>query len=377
MVTIKEVKTKKEIKEFVNFPLNLYKDSKYFVPELYSSEISLFKSTNIYNETCDQVFYLAYDENNHVVGRIQGIIQKQFNSIHNEKRVRFSRFDSIDDTQVSSALFKAVEDWAKEKGMDTFCGPLGYSDLEREGMLIEGFDEMQTFEEQYNYPYYQKLTEDYGFQKEIDWVESNLTYKEECYEKICKLSDIVMKRYNLHIVSQLKSESKSHFINRVAPGFFELLDSAYAKLYGVVPFTDKMKKSIISDFKLILDTKYILIVNNEEEKTVAFGLCFPGLSDALVGTKGKLTPKTIIKILKAVKHPRTADLGLIACDEDYLNKGIIAPIIKKVMELFALEKVESIETNLNLENNIKIRQCWKYFNERQHKRRRSFVKSIE
>ena len=212
------------------------------------------------------LFYLAYKEEK-LVGRIQGIIQKQFNSIHNEKRVRFSRFDSIDDTQVSSALFKAVEDWAKEKGMDTFCGPLGYSDLEREGMLIEGFDEMQTFEEQYNYPYYQKLTEDYGFQKEIDWVESNLTYKEECYEKICKLSDIVMKRYNLHIVSQLKNESKSHFIDRVAPGFFELLDSAYAKLYGVVPFTDKMKKSIISDFKLILDTKYILIVNNEEEKT--------------------------------------------------------------------------------------------------------------
>ena len=376
MVTIKEVKTKKEIKEFVNFPLNLYKGSPYFVPELYGEEIALFKDSNIYNETCDQVFYLAYNENKEVVGRIQGIIQRQYNEIHNEKRVRFSRFDSIDDTTVSSALFSAVENWAKEKGMDKFCGPLGYSDLEREGMLIEGFDEMSTFEEQYNYDYYQKLTEDYGFTKEVDWVESRLTYNPDYYEKIERLTDIVMKRYNLHVVDKERHESKSHFVDRVAPGFFELLDSAYAKLYGVVPFTDKMKKSIVADFKLILDPKYILIINDENEKTVAFGLCFPALGDALLHTGGKLTIRTLLKILNAVKHPKAADLGLIACDFNYLNKGIIAPIVKKVLDLLKDGEVKYVETNLNLEDNTKIRQVWKYFNERQHKRRRSFVKDI-
>ena len=271
MLEIREVRSKNEIKEFINFPLNLYKNNPYFVPELYSDELALFKKTNIYNETCEQIFFNAYIDNL-IVGRIQGIIQKQYNEIHKEKRVRFSHFDSIDNKEVANALFSSVEKWAKEKGMDTFCGPLGYSDLEREGMLIEGFNELSTFEEQYNYSYYKDLAEEYGFVKEIDWVESRLTFNKEKYDKIRHLTDIVLKRYNLHIVNQEPHESKSHFINRVAPGFFNLLDSAYEKLYGVVPFTEKMKQSIIKDFKLILNSKYIMIINDENDKTVALPL---------------------------------------------------------------------------------------------------------
>ena len=158
--------------------------------------------------------------------------------------------------------------------------------------------------------------------------------------------------------------------------FFTLLDEAYAKLYGVVPFTEKMKKSIIADFKLIIDPKYILIINDENEKTVAFGLCFPALGDALLHTGGKLGIRTILKVLNAVKNPTSADLGLIACDFEYLNKGIIAPIIKKIMDLLKDGNVKYVETNLNLEDNVKVRQVWKYFHERQHKRRRSFIKNI-
>ena len=161
MTEIIKVETKAQQKEFVNFPLRMYKGDPNYAPELYGDALAVFTDDNVYRNTCDDVFFLARRDGK-TVGRIQGIIQKQFNELHKEKRVRFTRFDSIDDREVSDALFKAVEDWARGKGMDTFCGPLGYSDLEREGLLIDGFDELATFEEQYNYDYYQKLIENCG-----------------------------------------------------------------------------------------------------------------------------------------------------------------------------------------------------------------------
>ena len=214
MIVVKEVKTKKQIKEFCDLPNKMYKGNPYYIPPLYMDERALFSKKNIYNKTCDQVFFLAYIDDK-VVGRIQGIIQKDYNRTHNENRVRFTRFDSIDDVEVSNKLFDAVSKWAKEKGMDTFCGPLGYSDLEREGLLIEGFEELNTFEEQYNYPYYQNLIESYGFIKEVDWVESYLTLDKTKVDKIYSVSKKVMERFDLHYVEKERGESKSHFIDRV------------------------------------------------------------------------------------------------------------------------------------------------------------------
>ena len=169
MITIKEVKSRKQIKEFIEFPLKLYKDNPYFVPPLYMDEKALFKKNNVNKEQAESVFYLAYKENK-VVGRIQGILQRVSNEKWKQKRVRFTRFDSIDDQSVADALFKQIETWAAKNGMNEVVGPLGYSDLDREGLLIEGFDQMSTFEEQYNYPYYQKLIENCGYNKEVDWV---------------------------------------------------------------------------------------------------------------------------------------------------------------------------------------------------------------
>jgi len=375
MLEIKEIKTKSEIKEFVNFPLELYKGNTSFVPPLYQDEINIFKKTNIYLETCDQVFYGAYLDGK-MVGRIQGIIQKDYNKIHNEKRVRFTRFDCINDKNISYKLFSKVTEWAKGKGMDTICGPLGYSDLEREGLLIEGFNERNTFEEQYNFDYYSELIEDFGFTKEIDWVESELKGDEAQYDKIERLSNVVLKRYKLHYVTKEKHESKRHYINRISLDFFRLLDSAYEKLYGVVPFTEKMKKDIIKKFSLFVDPKYIIIIANESEKGVAFGLCFPAIGEALAGTDGKLKLKTIVNIIKTVKHPKGLDLALAAVDEEYLNKGVNAPIMMGIINGFRDNGIEYMETNLNLEDNVKIRAFWKYFIERQHKRRRSYIKKI-
>ncbi len=375
MIEIKEVITRKQVKEFIEFPLNLYKNNPYFIPPIYMDEKALFKKNFVYKDVCEQVFYLAYKDSK-VVGRIQGILQKQYNEIHNEKRVRFSRFDSIDDKEVSRSLFKAVEDWAVSKGMDTVCGPLGYSDLEREGMLIEGFEELNTFEEQYNYPYYQALTEDSGYIKEVDWLESRLTCNDEGKEKIKKLSEMVLKRYNLHYVVKEKGESNSHFIDRVVDGVFYLIDEGYKKLYGVVPFTQAMKDQIMSEFKLFIDPKFISIVANDEGRIIAFGLSFPGFGAALQKSGGRLTIPCIFKLLKLLKHPKSIDLGLVAVDPEYLNKGVNAPIMAKIMDAFDDNKCEYLETNLNLEENYKILAFWKYFNQRQHKRRRSFIKRL-
>lgn len=375
MITIKEVKTKKDKRIFLNFPLKLYKDNPYFVPPLYMDEKKIFKKRNSYSDTCVSTFYLAYKDGI-PSGRIQGIIQKKYNEIHNEKRVRFTRFDSIDDSKVAKALFDKLTLWAKNKGMNKICGPLGYSDLEREGLLIHGFDEVSTFEEQYNFPYYQKLIEDYGFKKEVDWTESRLTYNDKYREKINKLSDLVMKKYNLHIAYRKPHESKKKYINRLAPEFFRVLDEAYKELYGVVPFNDKMKKEIIDNFKLLLDPKYLIIVLDSSDRALAFGLCFPAISEALIKTDGKLKLSTIIKLTKVLKNPKGLDLGLAAVDPEYMNKGVVAPILKFLMDAFTLNNIEYMETNLNLEDNIKIKSFWKYFNEREHKRRRSYYLNI-
>ena len=375
MVEIKEVKTKKQIKEFIEFPINLYKGNSCFVPPLYGDEKNIFKKDFAYSDQTESVYYNAY-KNSKIVGRISGIIQLASNKKNNEKRVRFTRFDAIDDQEVSDKLFSQVEKWAKDKGMDTIVGPLGFSDLEREGLLIEGFDQLSTFEEQYNYDYYQKLIENYGFVKEVDWVESKLylpdDYKEKL-ERLDRLSSLMMKRYNLKFG---EAKNTKDFINKYADQFFEILDVTYDKLYGTVPFTEKTKKMMISNFKLIVDVDNVAVIVDENNKVVCFGICFPSLAKAIQGTKGKLTPRTLIKLLKAIKKPKVLDLGLIGVLPEYQNKGISSAIISIVMKKLAYDGVEYAETNLNLEENKNIQNQWKVFNAVQHKRRRSYVKKI-
>ena len=192
-IEIIEVKTKKEQRQFVSFPLKMYKDNEYFVPPLFSDEMKIFTSKNTYSNTCDSVFYLAKSQRK-IVGRIQGILQKQYNQIQGKIQVRFTRFDCIDDSKVAKALFDQVEKWAISKNAVEIVGPLGYSDLEREGLLIEGFDQLSTFEEQYNYPYYQGLIEQNGYQKQVDWVEYRLFPQFEKHQKLMDFGQKIMQK---------------------------------------------------------------------------------------------------------------------------------------------------------------------------------------
>ena len=372
MVEIKEVKTRKDIKEFIEFPLRLYKGNPYFVPPLYGDEKALFKKETVYGDQSESVYFLA-QRNGKTVGRIHGILQHASNKKWNQKRVRFTRFDALDEQEIANALFSAVENWAREKGMEEVVGPLGFSDLEREGLLIEGFDELSTFEEQYNYPYYQKLIESLGYEKEVDWVERKLYAPKELDERIPRLSARMMEKYELHFG---KAKNARDFVNKYGEGFFEIMDLTYQDIYQSVPMTERSKKQLISNFKLIIDVEHVAVILDKNDKIVCFGLCFPSIGQALQKSGGRLTPAAIVRVLRAIKHPKIIDLALIGVLPEYRKKGIATALINAVIEMLSKGDVAYAETNLNLETNHSIQNQWKAFDSVLHKRRRSFVKKI-
>ncbi len=372
MIIIKEVKTRKEINDFIKFPLKLYKGVKEYVPCLRSSEKALFKRKNPFTSSCDTIYFNAYIDNK-MVGRISGIIQRDANTKWGQKRVRFTRFDSIDDCNVSSALFDGVCKWAKDKGMDEIVGPLGFNDLEREGLLIEGFDKMSTFEEQYNFPYYQKLIEDYGFIKEVDWLEQEIRLPKEGKEKFEKVCDYMLKKFNLHMVHEknLKTLIKNHIDD-----FFLLLDDTYSDIYGTAPLREEVKKDLLKGFKLLLKEEDIVVINNDKGEMVCFALLFPSIAEAISKCKGRLTPIGIIRLLHAINKPKVKDFGLIGVRKDYRNLGVPSLVLKEVMIMLESGKYDHFETNLTLETNYQILGILSRFDTVIHKKRRSFIKKI-
>lgn len=374
MIEVREVKTKKEIKEFINFPIRLYKDNKFFVPPLYMDELKMFKPNYVYYDQSNAKCFIALKDGK-TVGRIQAIIQNASNQKWNEKKIRFSRFDSIDDQEVANALFDKLKEFAKEYNLDTMVGPLGFSDLEREGLLIEGFDEPQTFEEQYNYSYYQKLIENYGFTKDVDWTESVIKNQADpkIQDKIIRLAETVMKRNNLHIG---KAKNVKDFLNKYANQFFDILDETYENIYGTVPFTDGMKKLLISNFNLLIDLRFVCVVLNEKEECVCMGLCLPSIAEAVKKSNGHLTLPAILRILKAKKNPKIIDFALIGVKPTYQMKGVNVIILAEIMKMLRNKNVLYAETNLNLETNQEVLAQWKYFDAKTNKRRRCFIKKI-
>ena len=373
MIEVREVKTAADIREFIEFPLRMYKDCPWFVPPLYGDEKKLLRSGGN-TEDAEAVFYLAVREGK-TVGRIQGILQKRYNALHDTRQVRFTRFDSIDDPEVAKALFAAVEQWGSARGMTQICGPLGYSDMDREGLLIEGFEEDSTFEEQYNYAYYGALLENCGFQKDVDWVEYELKMPDQRNPMLERVAERTMRMNKLHVASSAEL-SKRAYIEKYRDGFFDCLDECYSKLYGTVPLTREAQNELIDQFMLIVNKKYLVFICDESEQVVGFGLCFPSIGGAVKKSGGRLTPMTLLRILKAVRKPRTIDLGLVAIRPEYQNRGVNAVILNGLLDMLADGEVIICETNLNLENNTAVQAQWKHFNARQHKRRRAYSKTI-
>jgi hypothetical protein len=375
MIEVKEVKTKKEQKQFLNFALDLYKGNRFFVPPLYMDEKKMFGKDYVYNSSCDWTCFMAYKDGK-PAGRIQCIIQKDANAKNKEKRCRFSRFDAIDDLEVSRALFEKAEAWALAKGMDTVVGPLNFSDLEREGMLVEGFEEPATFEQNYNFSYYKDHVEALGYQKEIDWTASRLYGPEsqETMEEMEQLEAFIFKRYKLHYGT---AKNGPQLLKKYASGLFDLLDASYEGLYGTVPFTEGMRKLVLENFAMVINPKFTAVVLDENDKIVCFGLSFPGLAPALVGTRGKLTPLTALKLLYYIKRPNILDLCLIGVDPEYMNRGVSGALSLSIMKMLQTNpRVKWADTNLNLEDNYAILNQWRRFKSEECKRYRAYVKKL-
>lgn len=373
MIEIREVVSRRERKDFLDFPGKLYKGNPCYVPPLYLDERKIFRKDYVYYETCEAVCFNAYRDGE-MAGRIQGIIQRASNEKTGEKRVRFTRFDVIEDFEVAKALFDSVEKWAVGRGMEIACGPLGFSDLEREGLLIEGFDEMNTFEEQYNAPYYAGFIERLGYRKEVDWVESRI-YKpdRESYDNMKEMAALIMKKYNLHFG---EAKSGRDFVRKYIDDFFDILDKSYEDIYGTVPFTDSMKKLLVSNFDLIIDEKHVAVILDSNNKGVLMAICFPSIAKAMQIADGHLTPRSILRFLKDRSHPEVIDLGLIGVDPEWKNRGVSVCVAAGLAEMLSEPGVKYAETNLNLEDNYAIQNLWKRFNSVRTKRRRSYIKDI-
>ena len=373
MLEIIQIVDKKYRKEFVQLPLKMYKGNRYFVPPFYADEMAMFTDKNIYSKMCDHAFFIAKRDGK-VVGRIQGIIQNKFNALYNTKQARFCRFDSEDNQETASALFDAVEKWAKSMGADYIIGPSNYSDQEREGLLIEGFNYLSTFEEQYNYPYYQKLIENCGYEKDVDWIENRLFQTSQNKKTLEVLAQRALKDYDLRVANI--GLSMKEIIKKYAKGIFECLDECYSPLYGYVPFSDEMRNQMIQQFKLVLDKRYFTIIVNKEDKVVACGFCIPGIGKALQKSGGRLTPAAIVRLLKTIKNPESVDLALVGILPEYRKSGVAAFVMQKLQEISEMPSVQYMETNLCLEENTNIWTLWKRFDKIQHKKRRSFIKKF-
>ena len=375
MIEVKEVSTRKEQRQFLNFALDLYKGNPYFVPPLYADEKKMFGKDYVYNGSCHWTCFMAYKDGV-PAGRIQCIIQKDANAKNGEKRCRFCRFDAIDDLEVSRALFEAAENWARSNGMDTVVGPLNFSDLEREGMLVDGFEEPVTFEESYNFPYYKEHVEALGYVKEIDWTASRLYGAEstEALEELEELVNFIFRRYKLHYGT---AKNGPQLLKKYADGIFDLIDKSYEGLYGTVPFTEGMRKLVLENFAMVINPKHTAVILDENDKIVCFGLSFPGLAPALVETRGKYTPLTLIKLLYYIKNPNVLDLCLVGVDPEYLNRGVSGALSLAIMKMLRDNpRLKWADTNLNLEDNYAIQNQWRRFKREECKRYRAYVKTL-
>ena len=261
----------------------------------------------------------------------------------------------------------------EEKGMEKVCGPLSFSDLEREGLLIDGFDQLSTFEEQYNYDYYARLIEACGYSKEVDWYEYYLTCPETIPDIYRKTAERMLEMNGLHVATE---RNKRKFIEKYKDGIFHCLDACYAPLYGTVPMTEEMKKQIVDQFMLIIRIDFVSVICDKDENVVAFGLCFPSMGEALAGTNGKLTPRNLCRLLRAVRNPKVLDLGLIAVLPEYRLRGVNAYFLYGLMKWMKEHNIEHLETNLCLEYNQAVQSQWDVFPHRIHKKRRSYIKTL-
>lgn len=369
---IKEVTTLKELRTFIRYPKQLYKGNPYWVPTLFLDDYeTLRRDKNPAFDHCEAKYWLAYQDGK-LVGRVAGIVNKLYKEHWGVNYGRFNWIDFIDDPDVSKALLDTVETWAKQFNVEAIHGPLGFTDMDREGMLVEGFDQLGTMVAFYNHAYYREHLERLGYVKAIDWMEYEITVPAEPVPEISRVAEAAMKRSNLHV---LKVKHRKDML-KYAGQMFDVFNEAYEHLYGVVPLTERQIALAIKQYFGMILPEFVPFVINEKDQLVGFGITMPSLSDALRKSGGDLLPFGFIHLLKAMKTNKRADLYLIGVKEEYRGKGVNAILMDCILKTFQKKGITKVESNPELEDNSLVQTQWKYFEKRQHKRRRVFIKTL-
>lgn len=370
-----QVKSRKELRDFVDFPNKLYKGVPYYVPKLRIDEIStLDPAKNPAYEFSEAALYLAYKDG-FLVGRVAAIVNHKSNAKWGHKEVRFGWIDYIDDRSVSEALINKVIEFGKERGMERIVGPLGFTDFDPEGMLVEGFDQMCTMVLIYNYPYYPEHLEALGFTKEADWLEYKLFIPEKVPERIEKLARIVPAKSGVRIRKVTKREIRKEGMGHK---IFQLVNETYGDLYNYTPLPEKLIDKYVDSYLGVVDLKYVTLVEDERKNVLAFGISMPSITQALKKCGGRLFPFGWFHILKSlyIKHEEGVELLLVGVKAEYRNKGLLAMIYNDLIPLYIKGGFKYGESNAELETNIQVQSPWDNFKYEQKKRRRVVGKDI-
>ena len=375
-IQIREIQpTKRNLLKFVHFPIDvIYRDSEYFVPPLVTDELNTLRpDKNPAFDFCEAVYYLAYRDGK-IVGRVAGIINHVCNERSGKKEARFSYIDFIDDAEVVDALIDAVTRWGKSKGMEHLTGPLSFTDMDPEGMLVEGFDRVGTSGGIYNYPYYPKHMERLGFVKDADWIEMLITIPKEIPEKMDRISNIVADRYNLETI---KYTDRKKLVADYGDAIFKLINVAYDDIFGYSPLSDKQIQHYIKMYLPFLPLNDLaMAVEKDTRELIAVGISIPSMAKALIKNRGRLFPMGWKPLLHAFKHNDVVDLMLIAVKPEYQNKGVNSLLFTDLIPCFNENGYKYAESNRELELNSKVLKQWDYFEHEQHKRRRAYTKEI-
>lgn len=374
-VKIVPISDKASTKKFIKFPIDLYKDCPYYVPALVLDELGTLDSKkNPAFDFCEQQLFLAYKDDK-IVGRIAAIINQRSNEIWNQKHARFGFVDFIDDNEVVDALFGTAEEWARNKGMNAIQGPMGFTDLDHEGLLIFGYDRISTMATTYSYPYYRDQIERLGYEKDADWHEFYMPVPTAVPERHQRIANIVANKYGLKLLKFKNLKQITPYVDKV----FNLLNEAYAPLYGFVPLTQKQIDYYVKMYVPLLRWDIVsIIIKEETDEVVAFGIGMPSLSLALQKSGGKLFPTGWYHLLKALKFKsnKVIDLLLIGISPEYQGKGVNAMIFNDFIPSAHKSGFHFAESNPELEQNNKVSSLWDGFNAEHHKTRRAFMKKI-
>ena len=374
-VVIVPVTTKREMKQFICFNYELYKDSPYAVPDLYSDvRDTLDPKKNAAYEFCEAQPFIALREGQ-VVGRIVAVINHKANAAWEKKAVRFGWVDFINDAEVVDALFAAVEKWGKERGMEEIQGPLGFTDFDPEGMLIEGFDRIGTIATIYNYPYYPKHMERMGYEKDADWQEFLLTAPEKLPEKHARVTRIVKEKFGLRVV---KYTSHKKLAQERGVEIFEMLNEAYAQLYGFSALSPRQIQQYIKMYLPLVDLRLVPLIVDKDDNLVGFGILLPSLAKAFQKARGYMFPFGWWYLLRALKwnNTQTTEMLLVAVKPEYQGKGAVALLFDDIIPVHNQLGYKYSESNPELDTNTKMQAQWDYFEREPHKRRRAWKKKI-